>query len=242
MTELKPYDSIGVSLLRSTDNPKEILNYAIGMTMRKDFRDDAKSFDAMIPRLLTMNHTSVFEHINYTYLIEGASRNFLAQITRHRIASYTSGSQHYQDYSGYDLSAELDSPEVRDLVDRAVKLYDDLLKQGVAKEEARQILPGGMQNNLLVTMDMRSLTNFFNLRLCERNVKEMRVVAGKMFDLAYDTLPEYWRNIGPDCYMTNCNQGKMRCKGGYIRKINGGKQDGKRDEEHRSDAEEMREV
>lgn len=48
-----------------------------------------------INKLMSMGHESPFEHASFTFGIEGVSRSFLAQITRHRIASYSVQSQRY---------------------------------------------------------------------------------------------------------------------------------------------------
>lgn len=54
--------------------------------------DKTKSF---IDRLMSMGHESPIEHVVFTFGIEGVSRSLLAQITRHRIASYSVKSQRY---------------------------------------------------------------------------------------------------------------------------------------------------
>lgn len=219
MTEIKDYSSIKVDLISSTVDADCILETAINMTMKQDYSATGIGLPGRIQRLIEMGHTSLFEHINYTFLIEGASRNFLSQMTRHRMASYTSGSQHYQIYSDYDftISSELkDIVAIKDHIDRSMFLYEDLIRQGFPREEARQILPGGMQNNLMVTINARSLMNFFRLRLCRRNVQEMQVVAKKMYNLCYIQHPYIWVNIGPECYKGQCKQGKMNCGKGKM--------------------------
>lgn len=50
---------------------------------------------SFVHRLAEMGHDSVIEHVSFTFGIEGVSRSFLAQITRHRIASYSVKSQRY---------------------------------------------------------------------------------------------------------------------------------------------------
>ncbi len=48
-----------------------------------------------IDRLMSLGHESPIEHITFTFGIEGVSRSLLAQLTRHRIASYSVKSQRY---------------------------------------------------------------------------------------------------------------------------------------------------
>lgn len=217
--ELQNYNDIKVSLLKSDDNYLEVLNQATNITMKQEFKDfDKRKITKTIKYLLQADHTSIFEHINYTFLIEGASRSYLAQQTRHRVASYTSGSQHYQNYKNYEAGviSNLD-PKVEELykkgMENSMKIYNELIDLGMPKYEARQVLPNGMQNNLMITINARSLINFFKLRLCYRNTEEIRIVAVKMYQLCVEHFPELFRYVGPTCIMTGkCNQGKMACK------------------------------
>jgi len=217
--ELQTYNNIKVSLLKSDDNYLEVLNQATNITMKQDFKDfDKEKITKTIKYLLKANHTSIFEHINYTFLIEGASRSYLAQQTRHRIASYTSGSQHYQNYKNYEagviggLHPTIEAL-YKDSMDSSMEVYNELIKLGMPKYEARQVLPNGMQNNLMITINARSLINFFQLRLCYRNTEEIRIVSVKMYQLCLEHFPELFQYVGPTCVMTGkCNQGKMACK------------------------------
>jgi len=214
MMNINFYESIKVELLRSTPHPMEILSMALTMTMKKDFNKDIPP--NILKYIVKMNHTSVLEHINYTFFIHKASRSFLAQITRHRIASYTSGSQHYQTYSDYEITGsskmgETQKKKYLDSCERAMKDYNDLIAMGVPKYEARQLLPNAMENNLMITINARSLINLLNLRLCHRNTDEIQIIAEKMLALVKNHLPELWAHIGTDCFTDKCKQGKMSC-------------------------------
>ena len=60
--------------------------------MEKVSRQDQQAF---LEKLMSMGHESVLEHVSFTFLIEGVSRVLLAQLTRHRIASFSVQSQRY---------------------------------------------------------------------------------------------------------------------------------------------------
>lgn len=218
MPTFSTYKNIKVSLLRSTDKPKDLVNLATTITMKKDLALDVlrKKLKSRIKFLISADHTSVLEHLTYTFLVEGASRSYLAQMTRHRIASYTSGSQHYQNYEGYGarivdgLSVE-QRTVFEEAIQKSMDAYSELMSLGVPKYEARQVLPNAMENNLLITMNARSLINFFKLRLCLRNTKEINVVAIKMYKLCLGHFPELFELVGTPCMMDKCNQGKMSC-------------------------------
>lgn len=215
MTKIKRYDDITVKLIRSTSYPLDIINTSANITMKKNFQDlSYHGIKKKIKFLLDANHTSVFEHISYTFLIIGASRSFLAQMTRHRMASYTSGSQHYQNYSeyGFRISKEFSKNRIlKNHIKNMIIAYNKLIKAGMPHHEARQLLPNGMENNLMITINARSLINFLNLRLCSRNTEEIKIVADKVYKLVNEHFPELFDHIGPDCFTRRCRQGKMSC-------------------------------
>lgn len=212
-------NEISVALEDATTHPLRTVCEAASLTMLRGFEGFAEELPAnskTVPlKLLQMNHTSIFEHINMRFTIRGASRAFLAQMTRHRIASYTSGSQHYQDFRGF--------PYIKPRGLKNIVTYEKFMEtvndyyvylrevEGLAKEEARYVLPNACRNNLEVTINARSLINFLNLRCCNRNVFEMRLIACKMLSHARVYFPELFDLVGPDCTMSKCKQGKMMC-------------------------------
>jgi thymidylate synthase (FAD) len=167
--------------------------------------------------LVSANHTSLLEHAVITLMIQNVSRSFLAQITRHRMSSFTAASQHYQEYSGYDdiVDEQLTRiPLVKNTLRTVDLAYKDLINHyDVAPEEARQILTNSKAVNILWTVNARSLINFLNLRLCKRNTKEMLRFARAVHGLAKNWFPEVFNHVGPDCVMLNfCRQGHMQAK------------------------------
>lgn len=62
----------------------------------------ADKVEAMCQKLADLGHESPIEHASYTFAVEGVSRALLAQLTRHRIASYSVQSQRYVNKSDFD--------------------------------------------------------------------------------------------------------------------------------------------
>lgn len=212
--KIKTYNDMAVKVIQKTENPGRLIKFAtdITQTYNPKYAPSSKSLPKF---LLEANHTSVVEHAIITFSIEGVSRSFLAQITRHRMASYTASSQHYQDYSEYPHIASTNMA-VHPLFKRTLEMveycYKSLIKDGIPSEEARQILPNSKAVNILWTINARSLINFLNLRLCNRNTEEIRIFAKEVHKHAMFWWPELFSHIGPDCYMHDkCTQGKMSC-------------------------------
>jgi len=220
---LKTYDDQKITVIQATPNPSKLISLAASITTKELKDEETISYPLphkrvkLIKFMLTANHTSLFEHATITVLIQGISRSLLAQVTRHRMGSFTSGSQHYQKYSDYDdiVDAKMKNmPIASYLIDASNQTYTDLIKHyNVPAEEARQILTNSKAVNLLWTTNARSLINFLNIRLCKRNVKEMYAFARNMETIANQWFPELFHFVGPDCKMLGfCRQGFMKAE------------------------------
>lgn len=218
MAEIVDYQDMQIGILKSTSNPAAHVAIALAITMKQDA--EASIYPVKEQRcldLLMAEHTSVFEHVNYSFLIEGVSRAFLAQITRQRMASPTSGSQHYQIYSDYPMAIDTQyADDLRGGLDATLDCYKGSLAAGVPREEARQVLPNACTVNYLWTINARSLFLFLRQRLCNRNVLEMKVFAHKVLSLVQGDFPQLFNHAGPPCYLGKCEQYRfnMQCPEG----------------------------
>ena len=80
-----------------------------------------------------------------------------------------------------------------------------------AIEDARFVLPNACDTKMMLTMNARSLLNFFRLRCCNRAQWEIRELAEKMFTLVYPVAPHIFAKAGPACLCGPCPEGKMCC-------------------------------
>lgn len=81
-----------------------------------------------------------------------------------------------------------------------------------ANEDARFVLPNACETKIVVTMNVRSLFNFFRHRCCNRAQWEIRELAVEMYKLCYAAAPNVFKNIGPSCVTSGkCPEGKMSC-------------------------------
>ena len=165
---------------------------------------------------LDSGHESVAEHASFTFRVEGVSRVLLAQLTRHRVASYSVQSQRY---CGADLGLVLpDSMAIGDMINeilevkRAVKkLYNKAISLGTPQEDARYFTLQGGVTSLIVTMNARELRHFFSLRCCNRAQWEIRELAWRMLEEVRVVAPELFKDAGPGCLRGPCPEGKRSC-------------------------------
>ena len=218
---LLTYNDMKLTCLRATAAPFRLLKQAAKLTMTtsaliedKDYTEEEQI--KFLKFIIQAEHTSILEHVAWTIYAENISRSLLAQLTRHRIASFTSASQHYSDYTDMPFVVSEEAKKLvitHDILRVASSGYTSLLEDYMLpREEARQVLPNASVVNLMMTINARSLLNLIKQRICRRNVKEMRIFADRLVELIGHTWPEFAKCLGPYCfYLGKCNQGKMSC-------------------------------
>lgn len=80
-----------------------------------------------------------------------------------------------------------------------------------AIEDARFVLPNACETKIIVTMNARSLINFFHHRCCNRAQWEIRDVAQEMLRLCREVAPSLFAHAGPSCLNGPCPEGTMTC-------------------------------
>ncbi|MFH1454383.1 MAG: FAD-dependent thymidylate synthase [Armatimonadota bacterium] len=164
-------------------------------------------------------HHSIFEHVSFTFGIEGISRVATHQLVRHRIASYSQQSQRYVKFdkgASYIIPPSIkNNPEALKLFEALIKekeeAYKKLLDLGVLAEDARFVFPQASETKIVVTMNARELLHFFNLRCCRHAQWEIRAVAYKMLALAKKAAPAIFEKAGPPCFVKMCPEGDEEC-------------------------------
>ena len=220
-----------VALVRHTADPEALtalgarLCYAGGDIDRLLSIIETKDQKAFVEKIMSMGHESVLEHVSFTFLIEGVSRVLLAQLTRHRIASFSVQSQRYVSYaSGFGYIVP---PAIRNLGEEAVEEYEAQMAQmqswyegwqkklgdagEKSNEDARFVLPNACETRILMTMNARELRHFFALRMCSRAQWEIRQMAQSMFEQCCRVAPAMFRDAGPGCLRGACPEGEKSC-------------------------------
>ena len=205
-----------VKLLRFTAAPEMIAGMGAAICTNTD------DWERALEHALSSGHESVIEHVSFTFLIEDVSRVLLAQLTRHRIASFSVQSQRYVSYRdgfGYVIP-----PAIVELGDEAVADYEKQMETMHAwycrwcdrlgdkkKEDARYVLPNAAHTKLLMTMNGRELKHFFSLRCCNRAQWEIRDMADQMLEKCRMAAPDLFKDAGPGCVRGHCPE-KKPCK------------------------------
>ena len=180
-----------VTILNKTDNPMQLISRAAGTCYGKS-NYSAKR----VKTCLQAGHLSVFEHANVTFEVDGISRACSHQLVRHRLASFSQCSQRYCkiDVSSddwYVTPQALDNSErFRVVMAQCAAAYCEALDSGIKPEDARYLLPEATKTKIVVTMNLRELFHFFNVRNNNRAQWEIRDLAKAMHDALLDN-PEW---------------------------------------------------
>ena len=177
----------------------------------------------VLKTIITSGHTSALEHASYTFAIDGVSRALTHQLVRHRLASYNQQSQRYVTYAEEPTFVTPPSvaadPEAAarfaEATRAAFDAYRALVDAGMPAEDARYLLPNAMETKIVVTMNIRELLHFFELRCCKRAQWEIRELALAMLALAEPTAPYILMDAGASCRRGPCREGKMTCGDPY---------------------------
>jgi len=183
--------------------------------------------EELVRRVLASGHESVCEHVSFTFAISGISRACSHQLVRHRIASYSQQSQRYVKANNfyYIIPPTIAKrPHLKELFEKTMQqlqaAYNEIVaaleKEGIkgekAHQDARFLLPNACETRIVVTMNCRSLLNFFALRCCERAQWEIRAVANAMLKICKEKLPAVFEKAGPKCERLGyCPEGKHSC-------------------------------
>lgn len=185
--------------------PSEILNteYNRYFNQKASDGEGGTEADRLTRQIFNSKHTSTLEHITFTFAIEGVSRALLAQLTRHRVGfSFSVQSQRYVKFGSNDRSEgfEYHTPnsikgkffvdsdgyiqtiegKYQNTMEKLQEVYDELREMGVPAEDARMILPNAATCNLTMTVNLRSLLDFYSKRKAGRGAQSEITVLAKL--------------------------------------------------------------
>ncbi len=178
----------------SEDTPQELF----AMVM------DQAAMVKLVRYLIGQRHLSTLEHCSMTFGVAGVSRTLLAQYSRHRIGvSLSVQSQRYVSEKSSRTGGCFDfveppsvaaTPERHraylEAMEAAQGAYDSLIALGVAMEDARFVLPGGICTNFTTTLNLRSLMDLYEKRVLVKGAQwEIRQMIQEMAALVVEAEP-----------------------------------------------------
>ena len=183
-----------------------------------------KSFtDKTVDRIASLPHPTVQKFTVITVAIVGASRRFLAQITRHQNeVKFMSASLQYSNYSekaAFVIPYEILFSEQRyiDLYLQSclsdLRCYQELCSVGFHHDSAGYALPHALRNILIICATPYEWKHMISQRICRRNTDETRIVMLDIWQKLYEFDPVLFspKLTGPFCQRGCCEEGAMSC-------------------------------
>lgn len=191
-----------VELISYTKDPLKTIATAGAMSYKTPINE--KTIPSILNHCYKSGHHSIFEFADFTFKIEGISRNCSHQLVRHRMASIVQESQRYVEANNdYYIPEAIEKSDFLDMyvkkINESMSRYNILLYLDIPKEDARYVLPSATTTSMVIKMNLRSLMNFMNLRLCTRAQKEIRDVANAMRTAIVQVEPEVRKYLVPKC-------------------------------------------
>lgn len=187
-----------ISLIQATPNPIETIAKIASIC----YDSDPKNPLGLVKHLYLNGHLSVFEHIYFTFKIEGISRACSHQLVRHRHCSFTQRSQRYCSEDGFEVVVprsikRTDNKDIYGFVtSHCDQAYRNLQAIGIPNEDARMVLPNACTTSLYLSCNLRELIHICNERLCSRAQWEIRDMVKEMVALVD---PELQFMLVPKC-------------------------------------------
>ena len=171
----------------SHDRPLSFIGRVAGISHGKDDESAKRALGCW-----RAGHGSVLEHVSVTFKVEGISRACSHQLVRHRMASYVQQSQRYNRISVIGDDWYVTPPSIagnddaNDFFAEAMEdfafSYQNALDSGIKPEDARYLLPEACKTAINVTMNLRELETFYQLRADRHAQWEIRRLAFALMD------------------------------------------------------------
>ena len=199
-----------VKLISVTPDAEKTIGYIARVSNPKN--QENPNVSGLLGYCIKHQHWSVFEQAHMTLEIE-TTRGLAAQILRHRSFTFQEFSQRYantnflgaipvpdlrrQDEKNRQNSiddvpqkqVEFLQKEIQAYFAEGLDLYNELIREGIAKECARFVLPLATPTRLYMTGTLRSWIHYIDLRSGHGTQKEHMEIAEKCRDIYKEQFP-----------------------------------------------------
>lgn len=191
-----------IILLSITPEPERLIEEA-GRTCYLSFdKISDESHRKFIRMIIKNGHHSVLEHASATFRVKGGSRGFTHQMVRHRICSFSQQSQRYvneEDFSFVVPEAVAMDQEANEIYGRFMaqsrETYKELMARGIKKEDARFVLPQGVESEIVISANFREWRHIFQERCSKAAQWEIRKIAMEMLKILKEKAPTVFEDF-----------------------------------------------
>lgn len=203
-----------VKLVWATPDAEKVVAYCARVSNPKN--QDNDNIDKLLSYCVKHKHWSIFEMVSACFEIE-TTRDIARQILRHRSFSFQEFSQRYADPT-VDLGSVVREARLQDLknrqnsidssngslsalwdikqtevIQKAKDVYNWAIDNGIAKEQARVVLPeGNTVSRMYMSGNLRSWMHYVTLRSGVETQKEHREIAKQIGVVCNEVFPVSW--------------------------------------------------
>ena len=179
-------------ILSSTPDMTRLIERAIRTAYKSEDRIEEGSDVKIIDHIKSFKHESTLEHVVITVKII-TDRGVMAELTRHRIASFTVESTRYCSYNKGKFDGEITVIEppffTGDLYatwkvacENAEVAYMTMIENGAKAQEARSVLPNSLKAEIVMTANVREWRKVFELRTSKEAHPQMRQIMCQLLE------------------------------------------------------------
>ena len=189
-----------------TPDPELIIASAASTSYDSKKKLTPEYVSSFLKNLAERGHLSPFEHVSFTFDIQGISRACSHQLVRHRIGvAFTQQSQRYtrQTSPHFVTPSTIEQAWEKRYADLSLachRLYQEMVEEGIPMEDARYILPQSFETRIVMTMNARELINASELRLCQKAQWEIRELFENLRSEVKKAAPAISQMLKPKCY------------------------------------------
>jgi thymidylate synthase (FAD) len=174
-----------------------------------------------VQNMTRLPHPTIQKFAAINVVVVGASRRFLAQVTRHQNeVKFMSASLQYSDYSDdaafaipYGVIARHEQEVFLATCQEAFSNYGASIEEGLDNDSAGYMSPQALRNVLIISATPYQWKHMISQRVCRRNTDETRIVFLKIWEDLYQLSPCFFSGLttGPFCQQGPCREGRMSC-------------------------------
>ena len=194
-----------ITLVQSTPNPEEHIGLLAGICYGKTGEQSPEQCIKRAYHCVTKGHLSTLRFAHATFLVEDISRICSHQFVRSKHLDFLQRSQRYcnEEETNVVIPESLKKYDecnygISDFIYNAQILYENLIKGGIKKEDARFILPQGTTTELLVVGNFQAWYDFIKLRSGKEAQWEIRAVAHEINHQLHGIAPNIFKELPND--------------------------------------------
>lgn len=192
--DINKEDKMKVNIVDYSKNGEETIAQASGICYGKPDKDISR-----ITRLKKHKHLATMRFAHAVILVENISRSCQNQLVRSKHLDFLVESQRYVNQSDRGFVMPECTDIAKDMINQHVKsshdLYYDLVQSGMAKEDARAVLPLNTMTSMYVAGNIQAWMDYLYLRVSKHAQEEIRLVSISIWAILMSVYPAVFTDL-----------------------------------------------